>query len=208
MPLIPPTNSAGLSGQALSLSAPAQNMQSQHFFPPLGLPYPYERPGPNSGQHCPANVGMSAPQLYYGAPAYPPFNQHSHADLWAYGHYPPGSYPHPFPHAGETQPTTPVQVNVTQVCTEVGLMQACAKVGPMQVCDKVGPMQAHVEVGSMQAINQPVPTVFQPKKDYPNKQLSEGGTLQFARAKDLLLTHLKSGCLMLISMRATRNAPS
>lgn len=142
---MPPTYTA-LPSQRLSLSAPPQNTQGRPLYPPPGPPYLVGHPGPNGGQYHPASAGMSVPQHYYNP--------------WGYGHYPPGPYPHPFPHAGGIQPNPDVPV---QVCET----QARAKVGQTQV---------HAEVGQTLVINQLAPAEFQPKKFYPNKQISEGGT--------------------------------
>ena len=89
----------------------------------------------------------------------------------------------PFPHASGIQPNpnVPVQVHETQV---------------------------HAKVGQTLVINQLAPVEFWPKKFYPNKQISEGGMSHSIWVKDLPLTHMKSGCLMLISMRATTDIPS
>ena len=167
MPPIHPTTTPGLPSQALSSSAPPpRNAQGPPFYPPLGQPYRYGHPGPDGSQYRPGGVGMSAPQLYY--------------DPWGHGHYPPGPYPPPFPHAGDIQPTT-AQVSERQARAEVGPTQAHARVeaGPTQTHAEVGPTQVHAEEG--QVVNQPAPAEFQPKRFYPNKQISEGGIVTSGR---------------------------
>jgi hypothetical protein len=94
---------------------------------------------------------MSTPQVYYGAPPYPPFDQHGNTGPWGYGHYPPAPSPGPFLHPGDPQPTSniPVQVSEMQVHTDMG---------PMQVCTDVGLTQVHADMGQSQANNQPALT--------------------------------------------------
>lgn len=58
-----------------------------------------------------------------------------------------------------------------------------------------------------EATDQVAPRVFQPKRVYPNKQVSEGGTLHMIYVEDLPLMFLKSGCSLLRSMRVILNAP-
>ena len=95
-------------------------MQGLTPFPPPGLPPVHGPPGLNSGQYPVASQGTNVPQLYYGAPPYPPFNQYT--SPW--GYYPPGAFPDAVPHSGHPQPTgnvpsnSPVQVNQVQACAE------------------------------------------------------------------------------------------
>lgn len=51
-------------------------------------------------------------------------------------------------------------------------------------------------------------TEVQPQKVHPNEQVSEGGASHMTWVKDLLLTHFKSGSLMLVFMRGPTNVPS
>jgi hypothetical protein len=127
---------------------------------------------------------MNAPQ-YYGAQPYPPLGHHGNAGPWGYGHYPPSAFPNPFPYRGDMQPTNaPVQATVMPVRTEVGVSQATNQATVMPVRAEVGVSQAanqatvtpvRAEVGVSQATNQAVPSEFRPKRNYPNKQVSEGG---------------------------------
>ena len=74
-PTIPPTKATGLGPP----SAPTPNTQ--------GPPFQYGHPGPVGSQYYAAGMGVGAPQLYYGAPPYPPFSHHGNAGPWGYGQY-------------------------------------------------------------------------------------------------------------------------
>lgn len=121
-PTIPPTKATGLGPP----SAPTPNTQ--------GPPFQYGHPGPVGSQYYAAGMGVGAPQLYYGAPPYPPFSHHGNAGPWGYGQY-PGAVPNPLPPPGNPQPRSAA-------------------------------VQAKV-----------APKAFQPKRIYPNKEVSDGGML-------------------------------
>ena len=97
-------------------------------------------------------MGMSAPQLYRGAAPYPPT-----PPLWGFGDFSPSAFPGPFPYPGDPRLTSsaPVPMNATQGRAE-----------------KVG--QSSGRAGTPHPL---VPIVFQPKKNYLNKQVSENGVL-------------------------------
>ena len=192
-PTFSPTDAAGppSSQTPSSRTPPSQTPSSrapppvppglQLFHPPPAPPGLYRHPGPNGGQYSAAGMGMSAPQLYRGAPPYPPM-----PPLWGYGHFPPGAFPGPFPYPGDLQLTSnaPVPTNATQGRTEVTQPSGHAATSH--------PMAS---------------TMFQPKRNYPNKQVSEGGTLHMIRV-ELTLMHLKFGCLRSVSMRAAPDISS
>jgi hypothetical protein len=87
-----------------------------------------------------------------------------------YGHYPPGAFPNPFPHPGDMQPT--VQARVMPVHAE-GVSQASLPPRGAPFQTRVMPVRTEVLEGT----NQAAPSEFQPKRIYPNKQVSEGGML-------------------------------
>lgn len=132
---------------------------------------------------------MNAPQVYYGAPPYPPFGHHGSAGPWGYGHYPPSAFPKPFPHPGDLQSSSaPVQARVTPVRAEEGVSQASLQPSSASVQARVMPV--HAEEGS-KATNQAAPSEFRPKRNYPNKHISEGGMSQSILSRRLTTNTLE-----------------
>ena len=174
-------------GPTLPPPAPAPPAAQQHPFyaplPPFQPLYAAAQPTPvGGGQYHAAGlpVGMNAPHIYgqpYGAPLapyppyppphFPPYPGVASAQLqpWSYGHFPTGPLPNPVPHPSVTQPDNAerappmhgAQVD-TVVAPDVGVVERDARREGTGMGD------------GMES------TEVQPKRIYPNKQVSDGGT--------------------------------
>ena len=161
-PTPPPADATGLD-QPILPPAPPPNVQGPALYSVPGPPSQYGRTGPYGSQYHAAGMGMNTPpQLYYGA--HPPFYHHGDAGPWGYGHYPPGAFPNPVPHPGGLQSSSaPVQARVMPMHAKEGASQA-------------GLQSSSAPVQASEATNEVARSAFQPKRNYPNKQISEGGT--------------------------------
>ena len=140
----------GPGGQYRATGLGMSAPQLNHGAPPY--------PGPGDQRRA-TGLGMSVPQLDHGAPPYPPMPPFSGqgAGLWGYGHLPPGSLPGPFPYPGDLRLTSsaPARTNAMQVRAE-----------------DVRQLSNHAATSHLMAL-----TEFQPKRNYPNKQVSDNGML-------------------------------
>ncbi|KAF8266669.1 hypothetical protein EI94DRAFT_1701581 [Lactarius quietus] len=97
---------------------------------------------------------------------------------WGYGHYPHGAFHNPFPPPGEMLVNhLPVRVDEIHAQAERGATyqtapRACVEAGEAWAANQIAP-NARTEAGAMGAANQSTESQFQPKKDYPNRQLGD-----------------------------------
>src|SRR6266702_385107 len=169
----------------MMLPPPAPPLAVQHY--PFHAPPPppfhpsYARGHPDPGQYHHAGLGMNVPPFYaqpYGAPPapYPPFHPPHFAPYpgvgnaqlqpWGYGHYPVGPLPEPVP-----QP-------VAQPDNATGASPVYEAQGHATVAPGVGVIErdTHTGAGGVGRGKGKASTAAQPKKSYPHKKDSEGGT--------------------------------
>ncbi|KAI9466354.1 hypothetical protein BJY52DRAFT_1183211 [Lactarius psammicola] len=127
---------------------------------------------------------MNAPSVYaqpYGAPMapYPPFHPpqfapyagvgNTHLQPWGYGHYPTGPLPNPVPHPVAMRPDNTKNASPVPVHEAPG---RTAVVSGVEVVER----DAHTEARGMDngKNKSTASNVVEPRKSYPNKQVSEG----------------------------------